>query len=189
MISMLESVAQEKARMREEMKARRAFIDEAGRARAAWRLGERVLDWLDTRPERTIGVYLARPWELSLDFLAQTLIRDGLIVAAPRVNLESQTMNFHRLRDVEQVEIGPYRVREPFVDEAVVPEIVFVPGLAFDARGGRLGTGGGWYDRFLSGDSVKVGVCFECLVVDEVPVEEHDARMDFVMSDARWIEV
>jgi 5-formyltetrahydrofolate cyclo-ligase len=65
-------------------------------------------------------------------------------------------------------------------------DIVIVPGLAFTLDGGRLGQGGGWYDRFLPDrrrDCLAVGVCFAEQVVDMLPVEAHDVRVDRVVSD------
>jgi 5-formyltetrahydrofolate cyclo-ligase len=64
---------------------------------------------------------------------------------------------------------------------------VIVPGLAFTAAGERLGQGGGWYDRFLAhvrDDCVTVGVCFTDQVLDRVPTEAHDVRVDHVVTDA-----
>jgi 5-formyltetrahydrofolate cyclo-ligase len=71
--------------------------------------------------------------------------------------------------------------------EPTWPDLVIVPGLAFTAAGDRLGQGGGWYDRFLSGvraDCTTVGVCFAEQVVDELPVEAHDVTMDHVVTDS-----
>jgi 5-formyltetrahydrofolate cyclo-ligase len=68
------------------------------------------------------------------------------------------------------------------------PDVVVVPGLAFTADGERLGQGGGWYDRFLPGvrdDCTTIGVCFEPQLVDVLPVEPHDVRLDYVVSDAQ----
>jgi 5-formyltetrahydrofolate cyclo-ligase len=63
-------------------------------------------------------------------------------------------------------------------------DLIVVPGLAFTAKGNRLGRGAGFYDRFLSGipaTTVKVGVCFEFQRVSEVPQESHDVKMDAVV--------
>lgn len=68
------------------------------------------------------------------------------------------------------------------------PDVVVVPGLAFTASGDRLGQGGGWYDRFLPEvrpDCAKIGVCFDPQLVESLPVEAHDVRMDHVVSDVR----
>jgi 5-formyltetrahydrofolate cyclo-ligase len=66
------------------------------------------------------------------------------------------------------------------------PDVVIVPGLAFTTTGDRLGQGGGWYDRFLASvpaGCTTIGVCFAEQIVDELPVEGHDVRMDHVVTD------
>ncbi|MEO1059717.1 MAG: 5-formyltetrahydrofolate cyclo-ligase [Actinomycetota bacterium] len=66
------------------------------------------------------------------------------------------------------------------------PDAVIVPGIAFTSSGDRLGQGGGWYDRFLSEvrtDCVTVGVCFFEQVVDDLPIEPHDVRVDVVVTE------
>jgi 5-formyltetrahydrofolate cyclo-ligase len=73
-----------------------------------------------------------------------------------------------------------------------VPEIdVFLtPGLAFDLRGGRLGNGGGFYDRVLSTrrtDSAAVGITVGRRVVDEVPMESHDQWVDWLATESSVI--
>jgi 5-formyltetrahydrofolate cyclo-ligase len=87
---------------------------------------------------------------------------------------------------------GPHGAREPRGGRpAPPPDLVLVPGLAFDSRGRRLGRGGGFYDRFLATLRPPVpllcGVCFSCQIVPEVPAEPHDVRMDFVLSETGWI--
>jgi len=66
------------------------------------------------------------------------------------------------------------------------PQVVVVPGLAFTAAGERLGQGGGWYDRYLATvqpGCVTVGVCFEEQLVEALPIEPHDVRVDHVVTD------
>ena len=67
-------------------------------------------------------------------------------------------------------------------------DVVVVPGVAFTADGRRLGQGGGHYDRFLPGvrsGCVRVGVAFAEQLVDDLPTEDHDARVDVVVTDDR----
>jgi 5-formyltetrahydrofolate cyclo-ligase len=64
--------------------------------------------------------------------------------------------------------------------------VAIVPGLAFTAAGDRLGQGGGWYDRVLADvrdDCTVIGVGFGVQVVDELPVEAHDRRLDLVVTE------
>lgn len=75
---------------------------------------------------------------------------------------------------------------DPAPDPHVV-DVVIVPGIAFTASGERLGQGGGWYDRFLlqvRTDCVTIGVGFEPQVLDRLPVEPHDVRLDLIVTDA-----
>ena len=177
-------IALQKKHLRREMKARREMLDEAGRARASWRACDALLAWLETRPKRSVAVFLNRPFEICLDALARELLRQNYVVAAPRLDVEKGEMKFWRLPDLDAVRSGPWNVREPVSDEEVAPAIVLAPGLAFSECGHRLGTGGGWYDRSLNESQLKVGVGFAAQIVAQVPVEAHDVRMDWVASDA-----
>lgn len=198
-------VREQKEALRLEMKARRALLNESARARASWALCERVFDWLElhwlSRYRATptmgvptvgasIGVYLARPPEISLDPLLATLLRAQVPLAAPRVDVARGEMSFWRLDGLEDLEIGPWNVRQPPAAQRIENlSLVIVPGLAFDRSGGRLGTGGGWYDRVLGAVSVRVGVGFDVQLVAQVPLETHDAPMNFVATPERWLEI
>ena len=185
-------IAAQKKDLRLEMKARRALLNESDRARAAWILNDLLGDWLRahaatraaTHDKTRVAIYLARPSEISLDALASELIQRDAIVCAPRVDVENTRMSFHRLADLDATTRGPWGVREPPDGELVRPEIALVPGLAFDQNGGRLGTGGGWYDRVLAEIPVKIGVCFGEQIVAKVPIEAHDIQMNWLASDA-----
>jgi 5-formyltetrahydrofolate cyclo-ligase len=66
------------------------------------------------------------------------------------------------------------------------PDVVIVPGTAFTPAGDRLGQGGGWYDRFLDRvrpDCTKVGVAFAPQLVEQLPIESHDVRLDVIVTD------
>lgn len=77
----------------------------------------------------------------------------------------------------------------PGVDPRVI-DLVVVPGLSFDRHGGRLGRGAGFYDRFLAGlRAVRVGLCFDEQIVDEVPTDPGDERMHCVVSPSGVIDV
>ena len=69
------------------------------------------------------------------------------------------------------------------------PDLVIVPGLAFDSRGARLGRGRGFYDRWLNENpAVKaLGVCFKCQIVESVPTEPHDARVHAILTEEGFI--
>lgn len=182
------SPAQHKALLRLDMKAARSQFNEIERARAALSLCHTLWPWLQAQKNARIGVYLARPFEISLDPLISALLETGVEISAPRLDLAAQEMAFWRLPSLEDVRRGPWSVREPVSSEKCEPNVVLVPALALDAQGHRLGTGGGWYDRVLSGEVVSVGVAFDFQILKEVPTEVHDQNMNFVWSDKRHFD-
>ena len=105
-------------------------------------------------------------------------------VVLPRV--EGDVMNFYRYVP-GVLSKGSYGIMEPMLGEAVKPsaiDLIVVPGVAFAADGCRMGRGKGYYDKYMSSDgfrAIKIGVCYPCQLVDGLPVEVHDIRMDKVV--------
>ncbi len=97
------------------------------------------------------------------------------------------------IMDLDNLIPGHGGIREPLSAPSVKIsniDCVIVPGIAFDGAGHRLGTGKGFYDVFLkkATHAVKIGLAFECQVVDAIPHEEHDVRMDFVVTEKRIVD-
>jgi 5-formyltetrahydrofolate cyclo-ligase len=76
---------------------------------------------------------------------------------------------------------------ERFIGALQGQTFVVIPGLAFDQRGGRLGRGAGHYDRFLCRPEIsratKIGVCWSMQVVQDIPMDQHDVRMDWICHE------
>jgi len=106
---------------------------------------------------------------------------------------------FYSLRSWQELEGSKYdilapsetvRQREGALVNAGQFDVVLVPGVGFDLRGNRIGQGKGYYDRFLTGvrdDAVKIGLAFDCQLADEVPHDQHDQTVDFVITESRLI--
>jgi len=105
-------------------------------------------------------------------------------IALPRV--AGDELVFHWVADREELLPGKFGIPEPCAEASPAGnefDLILVPGLAFDLRGGRLGRGKGFYDRFLAeARGLRAGVCFDDQLVDGVPLEPHDLRMDFVVT-------
>ena len=68
--------------------------------------------------------------------------------------------------------------------QIVYPKVLVIPGLAFSKNGRRLGRGKGYYDRYLSDKNIlKIGICFNEQVVEEVQTDEHDVWMDYIINE------
>lgn len=102
-------------------------------------------------------------------------------------SLEEDIMVFRKAKFEELVETKDFGVKiyTPLSDAQLVkPDVLVIPGLAFDRTGSRLGRGKGFYDRYLENfQGVKIGVCFKEQIVSTVPCEKHDVVMNYIISD------
>lgn len=124
--------------------------------------------------------------------LAAALATGKRIVVPYCVDGELQL--FH-LEAMDELEVGMYKILEPRGDlrnvetkrvEIEALDLVMVPGVAFDRRGGRTGHGKGYYDKLLQHarpDTPLVALAFECQMFDEIPTQEHDIFMDKVITE------
>ncbi len=180
------SLSQKKAELRREWKAVRASVpDRAEKNRA---IAEKVLTHSAVRLAKTAFLYLSFGSEVETLPILEELLRRGVRVAVPRCDLETKTMDAVEISHLSQVEKGAYGILEPVGDLPVLSpkeiDVALVPALAFDNEGFRLGYGGGYYDKFLNEmDGVTVGLAFsECLTHD-LPREEFDMQVDWVITD------
>jgi len=155
--------------------------------RASADLCRRVANWPQAREARTILTYLAFRNEPNLSPLFDMM--PGIRWAVPRIDGKRLIPHVY---DPDHLLRHRFGMLEPTPDVPKVdPEsidLVLVPGVAFDWRGGRIGFGGGYYDRFLpTTPALRVGITYECCLIDELPCEEYDQRMDWVMTSARAI--
>lgn len=88
--------------------------------------------------------------------------------------------------DETRLELGSFHIEEPTGNNTVSPDeidLIVVPAVAYDRRGNRLGRGKGFYDRLLAeARAIKIGVGYEFQLIDELPAEQHDVPMDYVIT-------
>lgn len=101
------------------------------------------------------------------------------------------TMAFKKSRPGDLIANEDFGTRiscPPEENEEVSPNLILIPGLAFTEKGHRLGRGKGFFDRYLENYSgLKLGLCFELQLESDLPVEEHDQLMDFIITEKRVI--
>ena len=150
--------------------------------------GETLLPhWPDSFADLSVAGYYPMNGEFDCRALLQTLRYAGVATGLPRMRGKAEALEFRRWRPGQALVDGDYGTREPSLDAPTfVPDIVLVPLLAFDAGGGRLGYGGGYYDRTLAAypGALAVGVAFDAQEVDAVPMEAHDRRLDAVLTES-----
>ena len=122
-------------------------------------------------------------------------LASGKKIVVPWCNADGELELFH-LESMEELEIGMYKILEPREElrglkskqiEVTELDVIMVPGVGFDSKGGRTGMGKGYYDKCLQHarpDATLTAVCFDCQIFKEIPVQEHDIYMDKVITES-----
>lgn len=140
-----------------------------------------------------IGFY----WPLHGEFDARAhitawLAQDTALRAAlPVIRKRHAPLEFHRWTSETVMREGPHHIPEPDDAEPLIPDLLLIPCVGFDAHGYRLGYGGGYYDRTLAtwpGQvlPVTVGIAHEVCRIETLPHEAHDQAMNAVVTEAGW---
>ncbi|MGG4143908.1 5-formyltetrahydrofolate cyclo-ligase [Paenibacillus algorifonticola] len=156
-----------------------------------------LIQWLEEHPEqREIMCYVPFRSELDLWPLINWLWSTRREVIVPRCHPLDRSMTLYRLQSQADLMEGAYGIREPDPAKCVelpqghAPDSIIVPGIQFDRMGGRMGYGGGYYDRFAerAGKAGKrafwIGAAYEAQVAEQVPMQEHDLKMNGIVTES-----
>jgi len=200
-----------KAELRKAVKTRLAALS-AGQLTASGLAAARHLSRVPRWGEfRSVLVFFSMKSEIDTLPIIETVFKAGKSLFAPRI--EGENLAFYQFSQQNTAVTGNARrgladgYREPEADPAFIlkkedfPALVITPGLAFDRRLNRLGRGRGYYDRFFATlDSeirlephapgrnyTALGLCMDCQLVEEVPVEPCDKTMDLLLTESGLI--
>jgi 5-formyltetrahydrofolate cyclo-ligase len=146
------------------------------------------------RSAHTILFFAPLTDELDVWPLLDKCVRARKICALPAFNPTTKSYSARIVFDpITEVITGKFGVREPSLSCPEIPfdkfDLVLVPGMAFDFSGNRLGRGKGFYDRILSEVSgVKCGVAYDFQLLEQIPTEPHDAKVNFVFTPSRCVK-
>lgn len=188
------ALREDKQKLRTRLLSQRAALDRAEHARLSQLISARLLNLPELERARSVLAYLSFGSEFDTGEFLRTWQARGRVLVLPRIDLARRVLTLHRVTDPEADTVpGVWGIREPDPQrcpsaDRVDIDAVLVPGVAFTAAGGRLGYGGGFYDRLLRGWPGRVpliGPAFELQVVDEVPLGPDDEPIDTVVTEAR----
>ena len=142
-------------------------------------------------------IYMAGSKEVQTENIINTCIKKNIAVYLPAVDALKDRISFYSVYDINnELEKGPFGIYQPKVNERNLLkdenaiDLIVVPGLAFDKRGGRIGSGKGFYDKFLASvTSCKsiIALAFEYQIVDEITLSNHDIPMHKIITENRII--
>lgn len=175
--------------------ARKAEPDKDSASRRAI---DRLVQLESYRSAECVLWYLDCRSELRTRWFMPTATTSGKNIVVPYcTSFEGQpALGLWRLESLDELSVGKWQILEPPRERWHEPDrmvtageldLVVVPGVGFTRGGSRLGNGQGYYDRLLAQvrrDCVLVGLAYECQLFDELPVEQHDVSMNWVVTES-----
>jgi 5-formyltetrahydrofolate cyclo-ligase len=146
---------------------------------------------------KTVLFYASFRTEVDTNSMIEESLKMGKAVLVPKVNKKLQRLLLYEIKNLRELSPGYMGIPEPSLPDNRLREIedvalVIVPGVCFDHSGNRLGYGAGYYDMLLSHIKKKVpfiALAYEEQVIDTLPSENHDVRVDMVVTDCQIIKL
>jgi 5-formyltetrahydrofolate cyclo-ligase len=159
-------------------------------------IGVRVNALLDSRlaAGSIIALYAAKGTEVETALIDSHATAAGMRVAYPRIVPGVRTLAFHAAARADLV-TARFGLREPRADAPVIAldqiDAFVIPGIAFDRMGGRVGWGRGYYDATLTSapQALRIGLAFECQLVDHIAREAHDIPVHYILTEVATYSV
>lgn len=190
-----------KQALRIEMASRRDELSEEERAEHSKKACGYASEIMKRLQLQSMMIYVPFRSELDSRPLIEWAWREGVHVIVPRSMPEDRSMELYELKAWNELVTGAYGIWEPDPSRSHKwmygnPDVIWVPGLAFDRTGGRLGYGGGYYDRLSdrlgeggqdkthqTREPLWMGIAYEVQVVEHVPMEDHDRVLDGLVTE------
>ncbi len=181
-----------KRALRREVLGRRDAMGEAEHRESSRIILQKVTVLPAYRRAGVVMAYAGFGSEVRTEPFLRSVLEDGKRLVLPRVNRGRGALDLYEVRDLAQdLEAGVWGISEPKADprSAVnlgAVDFALIPGVAFDARGGRLGHGAGYYDKLLGGAGRRpplVAGAFEVQVVEGLPLARQDVLVHLVLTD------
>ena len=185
----------EKRRLRTLLRQQRRALSAQAVRKNSRRITARLCARAMFRQARQILLYSPDDNEVDTEGLWQEARRRGIAVYYPRVTADKQQVEFVRRHDSQPLIPGVFDILVPPGEDMLTTvtqtDLILVPGVGFDPTGHRLGRGRGYYDRAVKGvlaGALRVGLAHECQIVSHLPVDPHDERVDYIVTEKRLIE-
>ena len=181
--------------IRIKMLSKRAGYNKNKKERDLFKIRKCILENLQIESNTIIAGYFPILGEVDIKNILYKFSNMGATLLLPVIEKNKMEMNFHNWIISEPLETGPFNTLQPSDDnEVFYPDVVFVPLLAFDYRGYRVGYGKGFYDKIIrrlkeKKDFVAYGIAYDWQEIPLVPKDEFDMPLDGVFTPKRFLKV
>ncbi|MCV2403894.1 5-formyltetrahydrofolate cyclo-ligase [Marinomonas sp. C2222] len=185
--------------LRQQLRQARRSLSTTEQANAAKHLVKQFQDNLqplliNSPSPKKVALYLANDGEICPQYLCEFFWQSKIQTYLPVI--DNQELKFAVYTESSQWQSNQYGIKEPVATEYLSPhdlDLVFLPLVGFDKQGGRLGMGGGFYDRTFANKKVHeepllIGLAHNCQQVDELPIESWDVPLQAILTPSSFIE-
>ncbi|MGB5156105.1 5-formyltetrahydrofolate cyclo-ligase [Desulfobacterium sp. N47] len=157
---------------------------------------QRLFEFANFVEAKIALLYINSLYEVASNDIINISLNFNKIVVLPSFNRDKNEITLLKIEDLTtDLKLGENNTLEPDAETCKpIPidfvEIAIIPGLAFDEKGGRVGSGDGLYDRLipkLPPTARKVGLAYESQIIQHVPMESHDKQVDIIITEDRVI--
>jgi 5-formyltetrahydrofolate cyclo-ligase len=194
----MNTVKEKKIAVRQELFEKRRQLESSLKQEMDKRICNYIISLATYRYSDAVLFYYPLKGEVDVTYALEKAWSDKKTVLLPRCRKEKNgIMDFYVVSGVQDLEAGAFGVMEPKESCTLFPKenlkdsaLCIMPALTFDKKGYRLGYGKGYYDRYLClyPTAKRIGYCFDFQLVSEVPHDEKDEKLDFVVTDKQVVE-
>lgn len=179
-----------KTEIRNEMINKRLNLNNEMKAELDESIYMNVCNSTSFKKAENIFIYVSLDYEVDTKKIINKAFSLGKNVSVPKVISKSKGMVAVTIKGLLQLSLGKYNILEPEIDNNIANanefDLIIVPGLAFDNKGGRLGYGGGFYDRYLKSCPSTcsiVALAYSFQIIDEVPMDINDVKINNIITE------
>ncbi len=192
----MENITEKKCEIRENIVKKLKALSAGELIEKTREIEERLFEFANFLEAKVVLLYMHANGEVVTNDIIKRCLKSNKIVVLPAFDATKHTMQLMRVDSLDSgLKPGPRGVQEPDPKYCkIVPidciDIAIIPGVALDEKGGRIGSGKGYYDRLIPKLSIttrKVALALESQIIQQVPVESHDKHVDIVITEKRII--
>jgi 5-formyltetrahydrofolate cyclo-ligase len=192
----MEEIQITKSQIREETAQKIAALSAKIIAEKAKAIEDRLFDFANFLESKIALMYVNNEHEIPTQNILLRAFHYGKIVVLPAYQPEDFEMILKKVDNLRKdLQMGPRNILQPHETRCkIVPidkiDIAIIPAVALDEKGGRIGSGEGYYDRLIPNLAIttrKVALALEAQIVPQVPIESHDKHVDIIITEERVI--
>lgn len=188
----------EKKVLRKEILTKRKNLDTAEKENMDKKILDRFFESKYYKEAKKIFIYISYDSEIDTIKIIDKAFKDGKKIYVPRTEFESRLMDAVEITSFDNLIKSSYGILEPSINTPYINpnelDLIVVPGVAFDRKGGRMGYGAGFYDRYfkkINKDNIeritKLALAYDFQVLKEVPMSAQDVPVDYIITEKEFI--